>query len=198
MRAASKNPFFEIFARAFGPLPGGGKEVDFRPRPRNDLRYMILDDVQRKQVAEWIAQGCKLSDIQNRLNSELGLKMTYMEVRLLVDDLKLTPKDPEPPTPAPSIPGGSAPGNQASQPAAPEEAQESPSGGVSVSVDQLARPGTVASGKVTFSDGNKAMWYFDQTGRLGLSPEITGYRPNTADLQEFQMALEQELSRMGL
>ena len=61
---------------------------------------MNLDDEQRKKVAEWIAQGLKLSEIQNRLGSELGLQLTYMDVRLLVDDLKLTPKDIEPPNPA--------------------------------------------------------------------------------------------------
>ena len=32
---------------------------------------MNLDDAQRQKVAEWIAQGLKLSDIQNRLASEL-------------------------------------------------------------------------------------------------------------------------------
>ena len=69
--------------------------------------------------------------------------------------------------------------------------------GVSISVDQLARPGAVVSGKVTFSDGQKADWYFDQAGRLGLAPEQTGYRPPPGDLQEFQMALENELSRLG-
>ena len=61
---------------------------------------MKLDDEQRKKVAEWIAQGLKLSEIQNRLGAELGLQLTYMDVRLLVDDLKLTPKDIEPPKPA--------------------------------------------------------------------------------------------------
>src|SRR6185369_15648484 len=58
---------------------------------------MNLDEAQRKKVAEWIAQGLQLSEIQNRLGSELGLRLTYMEVRLLVDDLKLTPKDVERP-----------------------------------------------------------------------------------------------------
>jgi hypothetical protein len=53
------------------------------------------------------------------------------------------------------------------------------------------------SGKVTFSDGNRADWHFDQTGRLGLAPQQTGYRPTTADLQQFQAALEGELSRLG-
>ena len=58
---------------------------------------MNLDDAQRKKVTEWIAQGLKLSELQNRLASELGLHVTYMDVRLLVDDLKLTPKDVERP-----------------------------------------------------------------------------------------------------
>src|SRR5256885_17162057 len=70
-------------------------------------------------------------------------------------------------------------------------------GGVSISVDQIARPGAVVSGKVTFSDGNTADWYFDQAGRLGLLPQQTGYRPSAPDLQQFQAALDGELSKMG-
>ncbi len=66
-----------------------------------------------------------------------------------------------------------------------------------MNVDQLARPGAVVSGKVTFSDGIQAEWFFDQTGRLGLVPQQAGYRPPAADLQQFQRALETELSRMG-
>lgn len=160
---------------------------------------MNLDESQRKKVAEWIAQGLKLSEIQNRLQSELGLKLTYMEVRFLVDDLKLTPKDiervkpPQSPLAAPAAP--------ATKPAGATPKPETPSskpGGVSVSVDQLARPGALVSGKVTFSDGNTAEWYLDQAGRLGLVPQQTGYRPPAADVQQFQMALETELSKLGL
>ena len=46
----------------------------------------------------------------------------------------------------------------------------------------------LASGKVTFSDGNRAEWYLDQAGRLGLVPQQQGYRPPAADVQQFQMA----------
>src|SRR3989442_14518742 len=60
---------------------------------------MNLDDTQKKKVTEWIAQGLKLSEIQKLLGDELGLRLTYMEARLLVDDLKLIPKDTEPPKP---------------------------------------------------------------------------------------------------
>src|SRR5262245_32539222 len=129
---------------------------------------MNLDDAQRKKVTEWIAQGLKLSEIQTRLGSELGLQLTYMDVRLLVDDLKLVPKDIEPPKPASAtLP---QPGVSAGKPAASGGGPASgarPAGALSVSVDQLARPGAMVSGKVTFSDGKSADWYFDQAGRLG-------------------------------
>ena len=63
---------------------------------------MNLDEAQRQKVVEWIGQGLKLAEIQNRLISELHVTMTYMEVRMLVDDLKLVPKDPEPVKPVES------------------------------------------------------------------------------------------------
>jgi hypothetical protein len=55
----------------------------------------------------------------------------------------------------------------------------------------------VVSGKVTFSDGMQAEWYLDQMGRLGLVPQQQGYRPPPTDVQQFQMALDAELSKMG-
>src|SRR5690349_471924 len=122
---------------------------------------MNLEDAQRKKISTWITEGLKLAEIQNRISSEFGIRMTYMEVRLLVDDLKLTPKDPEPAkAPPPEL---SAHSGIRDQPAAPKETtdqlaplatgkgDQTPSTGtVSVTVDQLARPGAVVSGKVVF------------------------------------------------
>jgi len=164
---------------------------------------MNLDETQRKKVGEWIAQGLRLSEIQNRISSELGARMTYMDVRLLVDDLKLTPKDVERPKlvasplapPAGAAPAAGAVSNR--EPPGQARGTAPKAGGVSISVDQIARPGAVVSGKVTFSDGNHADWYFDQTGRLGLAPQQPGYRPPPADLQQFQTALDAELRKMG-
>jgi hypothetical protein len=166
-------------------------------------RLMNLDDAQRSKVGEWIAQGMKLSDIQARMASELGLKMTYMDVRLLVDDLKLTPKDPEIAKPshmletAPAAPPEPRVSSKTPPAAASEPAPTGLASSVSVQVDQLARPGAVVSGKVKFSDGNMAEWYFDQMGRLGLVPQKPGYRPPASDLQQFQSLLDGELSKMG-
>jgi hypothetical protein len=66
-----------------------------------------------------------------------------------------------------------------------------------VTVDQLARPGAMVSGKVTFSDGQKADWYLDQAGRLGVVPVVQGYKPSAADVQQFQLALQDEMAKMG-
>jgi hypothetical protein len=159
---------------------------------------MNLTEEQRQRVAGWISQGAKLAEIQNRLAAEFGVKLTYMDTRLLVDDLKLVPKDPEPPkvaeTPAPasSLAGKPGPGDAANEIPAAQG-----SGKVSVTVDQITRPGALVSGKVNFSDGQIAEWYLDQTGRLGVVPKQPGYKPTAADVQDFQMALQQEMVKLG-
>jgi hypothetical protein len=159
---------------------------------------MNLDEVQKQKVTGWIKEGLKLSEIQSNLASEFGIHVTYMEVRFLVDDLKLTPKDqlavpPEKKVlPAKGKEQGAPLGAQA--PAADEAA----SSGVSVTVDNVTRPGAVVSGSVTFSDGNVAQWYLDQFGRLGLAPQQQGYKPSAADLEAFQIQLHNELQNAGL
>jgi hypothetical protein len=118
-----------------------------------------------------------------------------MEVRFLVDDLKLTPKDPEPPKITAPVPEAVKPVDKKSTP--PLAGPAGATGGVSVTVDHLARPGAIVSGKVTFSDGQQADWYSDQTGRLGVVTKQQGYKPSAADMQQFQAALQSEIARMG-
>jgi hypothetical protein len=157
---------------------------------------MNLDETQRQTVAKWISEGAKLSEIQKRL-LELGVKLTYMEVRFLVDDLKLTPKDPEPPKVV--APPAAAPADPTKLSVEKNPAPEGtlPASNVSVSVDQLTKPGTMISGKVTFSDGQIADWYLDQTGRLGVVPKVAGYKPTAADVQDFQTTLQAEIAKLG-
>jgi hypothetical protein len=149
----------------------------------------------KQQVARWIEEGLTLSQIQDRLATEFGVRLKYMEARLLVDDLKLMPKEkerPVEPKAATEVPDANADSGDDSDLAGATGA----GGGVKVSVDTLARPGAIVSGSVTFSDGKSAKWYLDQTGRLGLAGD-PGYRPPTADLQEFQSKLDRELQKLG-
>src|SRR5277367_3169996 len=155
---------------------------------------MNLTEEQRQRVAAWIEQGAKLAEIQNRLVSEFGIKLTYMEARFLVDDLKLTPKDPEPPKVV--APPAADPAKLTVE-KNPAPAGTLPASGVSVSVDQITKPGAIVSGKVTFSDGQTADWILDQTGRLGVVPKQAGYKPSATDVQDFQLALQQEVAKLG-
>lgn len=152
---------------------------------------MQLTDEQKQHARTWVEAGMKLSDFQKRLETEFGIRMTYMEVRFLVDDLKVMPKDAEP-AKKPEPVAAAAP----EAPAAPAEGQFQ--SGVQVSVDTVTRPGALASGSVTFSDGQKAQWYLDQMGRFGMAAAQKGYRPSQEDLQDFQTALDRELQKLGL
>ena len=156
----------------------------------------MLTDLQKKQVATWVGEGLSLAQIQTKINEELGIPMTYMDVRFLVDDLDLELQDSVPAekpvdenTPAPTKEGVPAPE------VAPEPA---PAGGVSLSVDAVQIPGVIASGDVTFSDGVRGKWLIDQSGRPGLAEFPEGYRPPQADMPEFQQKLVAELRKLGL
>jgi len=166
---------------------------------------MTLDDAQKQTVRQWIDDGMKVAEIQDKLVEAFDIKMTYMEVRFLVDDLGVIPKDPEPEQKPEDEPAAE---DTASSPSPQQDQQQdmgelmddgapAPGGKVSISIDQIARPGMLVSGKVTFSDSQSASWYLDQMGQLGLAPEVEGYKPSQQDLMEFQMALQSELSRKG-
>jgi hypothetical protein len=157
-----------------------------------------LTDEQKQKVTAWIAEGLKLSDVQQRLATEFDIRLTYMEARFLVDDLKVTPAETAPPAPAPVPSPSPAP---AAAPAlsalvAPDEPAPK-AGGVAVKVDEITRPGAMVSGSVTFSDGGSAQWHLDQYGRLGMVTATEGYRPPPDDVPKFQAALDAELQKMG-
>tara|TARA_B100001248_G_scaffold241598_1_gene208356 strand:+ start:31883 stop:32323 length:441 start_codon:yes stop_codon:yes gene_type:complete len=145
---------------------------------------MELSEDQKTHIANWIDAGETLAQIQKRITEEWNIPLTYMEARFLVDDLGLNfAKEEKPAAPEPKAEEGAS--------------DLEPVGGVQVEVDKLTRPGTVASGQVVFSDGKSAAWQVDPLGRLGLIPKEEGYRPSEEDLQEFQVALQQQLKPMG-
>lgn len=160
---------------------------------------MTLTDAQKAAVATWLADGAGLSDVQRRLREEFQLSLTYLDTRLLVDDLKLKLKEPEPPEPEPTP----EPTPAAEPPPLPGEDDGfddlPPAGGgkVNVTIDQITKPSALISGRVTFSDGETAEWYLDQTGRLGLNATTIGYRPSERDVLAFQVELQRLARQQG-
>jgi hypothetical protein len=159
---------------------------------------MQLTDEQKNAVSQWVKSGASLSDVQKRLAAEFSLVLTYIDVRFLLIDLGLDlvqPKEERKATPTPPPLPGQAPDDDdlpALEPPPPLGA-----GNVSVDIDRIMRPGTMVSGTVVFSDGAKANWAIDQTGRLALMPAIKDYRPAPEDIQAFQKAIQSQLQKMG-
>ncbi len=80
---------------------------------------------------------------------------------------------------------------------ADDHAAPAGAGAVKVDLDRLVRPGAVASGTVTFSDGTAGKWALDQYGRLMLDTGKKGYQPPASDVQAFQQELSAQLQRQG-
>jgi hypothetical protein len=172
---------------------------------------MQLSPEQLKKLSAWAAEGQSLSGIQKRLEEEFSLRVTYMELRFLLDDysISITNAPEAKPVEMPKQQKASVPVNEsqpamdgeanpdAGQPSGGEAQETELAGGVTVNVDRLGRPGAVISGDVTFSDGVKAKWYLDTMGRLGLDGVDKAYRPTPADVQDFQIELQKILQSKG-
>ena len=152
-----------------------------------------LTPAQISTVSAWVAEGATLSQIQERLSSQLEVSMTYMDVRFLVDDLNLALIEKEEPKVPEEAVTEAAP---AADTAAPAETAQG-AGVVTVEVDTIAQPHAMVSGHVTFSDGEKADWYIDHQGRPGMAARTPGYRPTPQDITDFQTKLDAALRQAG-
>lgn len=165
---------------------------------------MKLTSEQKQTVADWVAAGATLNEIQDRLKTEMGVVLTFMDTRFLLSDLGLTLRPPAGEEeavveePAEDILGESLQEEPGAWPEEPGlEAEEPLPAGVpaqvKVTVDAVTLPGTMVSGKVTFTDGVKGGWYLDQAGQLGLTGMDRTYQPPEADVIAFQRELQRAL-----
>ncbi|MGN0852857.1 MAG: hypothetical protein ACI4Q3_05725 [Kiritimatiellia bacterium] len=174
---------------------------------------MELTDEQKNLVAQWFAQGATLDEIQKRLRAECGIHMTYLDLRLLVAELPQPAEEEPPAAPAPAAPADPArdetdrnpPAAASAPPVDGDAAADAPEAGadktvpqVTVTVDALMIPGTMASGDVTFTDGTSGKWYLDPQGRLGLGDFPQGYMPSQPDQIVFRQRLMEALQSRGL
>lgn len=141
-----------------------------------------LTEDQIEAIRAWVAGGAQMAEVQKKLNEEFGFKVTYMDTRFLALDLGLefaTQEEPESdkPTETTLVGEGDVP-------------EPGGAGEVSATLDQVARPGAMVSGSVTFSDGMKGIWLIDEMGRPSIDPDQPGYQPTEADVIAFQDKLQ--------
>lgn len=144
-----------------------------------------LSSEQVEMVKKWVAEGAQMADLQKRLKDDFGFNVTYIDTRFLSLDLALNFQVDEEESEGP---------NDIENPEAQEEVDLGPlvqdEEAVTVTLDQVARPGAMVSGTVTFSDGMKALWLIDEMGRPSIDPDQPGYQPSEADLVSFQAELK--------
>ena len=165
-------------------------------------------------IADRTREGHSLSKIQDML-AEQGVKMTFMELRLIASEIETTFWKQAEPAPEPASEpaaeeekqASAAPGDAPDEfpedetdgaPLPPEEpapgddaaadGEPAPRGRTTVTLDQLARPGFLATGSVAFGSGASGNWLLDQMGRL-MFEKLEG-KPDRQDLQEFQLELQ--------
>lgn len=140
-----------------------------------------LSEEQITAIQSWAAAGAQLPEIQLRMREHFGLSLTYMDTRFLVLDLGIEIIEEKKEETASQL-------NKA----------PIPTGSVSVTMDAIAIPGAIVSGKVVFSDGEAGIWMLDQTGRPTLEPDTPNYSPNQEDIMEFQKQLRALIESTGL
>lgn len=153
---------------------------------------MSLTNEQKTLLAQRLADGASIADIQRIIVDDFKTPMTYMEVRFLMDDLDLDLAPPPEPEPEPE-PEEEEAATAEPQEAKPADAELVGGGSVSVEMDKIKRPGAALSGTVTFSDGVNAQWTVDPYGRLGLDTDIENYQPSPEDIETFQLELQRQM-----
>ena len=176
---------------------------------------MKLTEDQITTIKSWIESGDDLGKIQNQINESFDINLTYLETRFLLSDLKIElneEEEEEEEEPVGETPDEIQDSNNVTENTEEPEQQETPSDdpekeeteegaqptNINVSVDSITQPQCVISGKVTFSDGQLASWWFDQMGQLGLNPDKEGYTPSREDVAVFQVELRKVLAEQGL
>ena len=162
-------------------------------------------------IADRTREGHNLSKIQDML-AEQGVKMTFMELRLIASEIETSfwqnaepqpeaapeaekpAQDAAPADDADELPADESeeeqlpPDDAAPADAPADDGKAAPRGRTTVTIDQLARPGFLATGGVSFGSGASGNWCLDQMGRL-MFEKLEG-KPDRQDLQEFQLELQ--------
>jgi len=162
-----------------------------------------LSPEQISQIQAWADDGDGFPEIQKKLRDEFEVRITYLETRFLLEDLKIELKpapalEPEPELePDPEVVPGET-GVSDEEIAGEDHSAEDGNVTAKVSIDALLRPGAIISGKVDFGGGHVASWWLDQMGRLGMDPIADGFRPSEAQVLAFQEELRAVVQKSGL
>ena len=134
----------------------------------------------RSLVTQLREEGSSLNEILDVLHKEHDVRMTFLELRMLVAEIeKSKPVEPA-----------------ERKRRAKEDDEEETAGsslGTQVEVDQIVQPGMQLSGSAKMRSGAKIKWFVDAYSRLSAAVDQGSAQPTQQDMVEFQQALAQKL-----
>lgn len=149
-----------------------------------------LNEEQISKIRAWAESGDGVPEIQKKLRDEFDIRVTYLETRFLLEDLKIELL----PTPEPEPKKEEEPAEDDAE--FGDEATDA-EGAVKMTVDSLLRPGALISGKADFGGGKIVSWWLDQMGRLGMDAGDPDFRPSEEQVLSFQTELQKVLRKSG-
>lgn len=155
-----------------------------------------MNDEQRNTfIMASLNKGLSLSDVQKALANEHGIRMTYLELRMLAGELQVDWKKQDKPAvkKAEADPDAAPDEDDAADLAEAPDAGATGGGATRVTVSKLVRPGAMYSGDVVFASGAKGEWYIDNYGRPGLSLAEGSSKPTREDMEDFSVELQKAL-----
>ena len=117
----------------------------------------MLNDEQKETVRAWATEGADLAQIHQRIRDDLGVAMTYFDARMLVSELEVSLDKPEEEKEESALEEEPQAEEQDSSASTLVDEREAPmrepepaqgGGSVSVTVDTIALPQSMVSGKV--------------------------------------------------
>ena len=172
-----------------------------------------MDNQERDRfIWEKLNSGMSLSDVQHALSEELGIRMTYLDLRMLAatlpvewekQDKKVAKTAPvEEKVQADEV--DEAETDEVEEDAETEEEdaelEEEDDGDelpdTVLTLDDTPMPGAALSGTVRFMSGISCGWFMDRMGRLGFNlPEDAKEQPTDDDVQAFQVELQKMMQK---
>lgn len=164
-------------------------------------------------IREKLNEGMSLSDVQHALAEEFGIRMTYLDLRMLAATLPVEWENQDRTKAQPAKDETSAEQEQSTEdesmqqdataaltengddgqdPAAESDgAEDGEVPDTVVTLDEEPMPGAAMSGTVRFMSGISCGWFMDRMGRLGFNlPEDAEEQPSEDDIQAFQVELQ--------
>lgn len=178
-----------------------------------------MDNAQRdKIIMENLNAGMSLSDLQQLLSSKYGIKITYLELRLLASTLKVNWSKLDKPKPKPQPTINCKQKNDDLNDADDEDAttelddddnnidnddkndkdEGAGDGTTTVTIDDDPEPGYAFTGNVKFASGIACRWMMGRNGELGLGLDKDSKQPTQDDIRDFQDKLQEAVREKSM